>query len=347
MNNISTTTIDPTAVKINIVSAGILQYGGPSLFILGMIGCILNIIIFFQPLMRKNSCAIYFHANSWANLFSLSWGLLADTLTFFTHNDPATYNDIYCKIRFFMIDFSQYSSRAFLVLACLDRFLLCSISVRQRQFCRPIIAKKMIVLGLFFCACISIYVLITYRPHQTIRPCMVATEAGFIYESIGIPIFNALLPALSMSILGWLTVKRLKENAKRVGREKIRVDGKDNQLVIMLIAQVVLFLVTNIPFVGLILYLQFTENIPILSKSPDRIAIEALSAIVFATVFPYGFNGWSFFVYTLTAPSFRHEFIMIFPRSCLCKTPHNNDQHARTHTSRIHPTNQNIASINL
>ncbi len=77
MNNISTTTVNPMVIQLNIARAAIQQ---PILF---TIGCILNIVIFVRPSMRQNSCAIYFHANSWANFFCLPWGVLASMLAFF------------------------------------------------------------------------------------------------------------------------------------------------------------------------------------------------------------------------------------------------------------------------
>jgi hypothetical protein len=108
--------------------------------------------------MRQNSCAIYFHANSWANFFCLTWGILASMLAFFTKNNPADYDVVYCKIRFYMINFSQWSSRTFLVLACFDRFFLCSTSVHQRNLCRPVIAKKVIVFNsVYLCLFTSLY----------------------------------------------------------------------------------------------------------------------------------------------------------------------------------------------
>ncbi|CAF1486148.1 unnamed protein product [Adineta steineri] len=346
MSNISTSTIDPIIIRLNIARAGIQQYGQPTLFTIGIIGCILNILIFLRPSMRKNSCAIYFHASSWANFFCLTWGVLASMLAFFTNNNPSNYSDVYCKIRNYMINFSQFSSRAFIILACLDRFLLCSTSVRQRQFCRPIIAIKMVVFAILICACLPIYILISYKSRQIIMPCMVTTQAGNIYETISIWMLNVTIPTLSMSILSWLTIKRLKANAKRVGREKIRVNGKDSQLATMLIAQVLLYMVTNVPYFIFIFYAKINENVPTSSKSLYRITIESFSATLLTSFFYYVFNGWSFFVYTLTAPSFRRELFMIFSRLCLCKTPHNNNQHTRTRSERIHPMNQDIATIN-
>ncbi len=208
-------------ISLNIARAAVQQYGQPVLFTIGIIGCILNIGIFVRPAMRQNSCAIYFHASLWATLFCLTWGVLASMLAFFTKNNPAAYDDVYCKIRFYMINFSQWSSRAFVILACLDRLFLCSTSVRQRLFCRPTIAKKVVVLTTFICACLPIYILITYKSHQIILPCMVIGMAATTFETVSTWLFIFAIPILPMSILSGLIIRRLKENAKRIGREKV------------------------------------------------------------------------------------------------------------------------------
>ncbi|UJR10888.1 hypothetical protein I4U23_015075 [Adineta vaga] len=346
MNNISTTTIDSAIVNINNARANIQRYGQSLLFAIGIIGCILNIAIFLRPAMRKNSCAIYFHASSWANLFCLCWGVLASMLAFMTNNNPASYNVLYCKLRFFMINFAQYSSRAFIVLACLDRYLICSPSVRQRNLCQTNVAKKVAGLATFVSACLAIYILISYGPVKGALPCMVTTEAAGIYETISFYLFTFTIPTLSMSTLSWLTIRRLKSNAKRIGREKICIAGKDIQLSAMLIAQVLLYLVTNVPYISLLLYGKITENIPNSSKSSYRIAVESFLNTLLASFFYYVFNGWSFFVYTLTAPSFRRELLMmILPKQWLRKIQQNNANLTLSLKNRVHPLNYSTVII--
>ena len=213
--------MDPFVLNLNTARANIQRYGQSTLFAVGMIGGILNILIFLQPSMRQNSCAIYFHASSWANILCLCWGVLASMLAFMTNNNPASYNVAYCKIRFYMINFAQFASRGFIILACLDRFFLCSTSVHHRQLCRANTAKKVVVLVTFVSGCLAIYVLVTYAPTIGLLPCMATTQGAHIYETISFWLFTFVIPVVSMSTLSWLTIRRLKQNAKRVGREKV------------------------------------------------------------------------------------------------------------------------------
>ncbi|CAF1378356.1 unnamed protein product [Rotaria sordida] len=226
--------------------------------------------------MRHNSCAIYFHASSWANLFCLTWGVLASMLATFTNNNPATYNIGYCKIRFYMISFSQMSSRACVVLACLDRLLLCSRSPRKRLFCRPSVAIKVVLVTIFFCACLPIYILVTYEPQLLIRQCLPMSQSVRTFEIVNLWLLGFGAPTLLMSILSSLTLWRLKQNAKRIGRQKL-----------------------------------------------------------------------SFYVYTLTAPSFRRELLLlILPRRWAIKL-RQKEQHQMSLTNRIGPSRLDGTSIKL
>ena len=222
-DSISTTTIDPAVAKLQAARTGIQFIGQPILFTFGMIGCILNIAIFLRRSMRTNSCAIYFHAGSWANLFCLTWGLLVSMLGAHITNNPLTYNSSYCKIRYYILTAAQLASRACVVLACLDRFLLCSQSVRQRSFCRASVAIKVVLITITSCACLSIYVLIVYDAFPQTRQCNTSSVAGKILDTIVLFVFNFGIPALSMSILSGLIIWRLKQNAKRLDHHRVSV----------------------------------------------------------------------------------------------------------------------------
>ena len=223
-SNISTTTtIDSAVASMLAAQNGIQRIGQPILFAFGMIGCILNIAIFLRPSMRSNSCAIYFHASSWANLFCLTWGLLISMFLVFIKNNPLPYNAAYCKIRFYILTASQLSSRACVVLACLDRFLLCSQSVRQRSFCRSTVAIRVTLLTICFCACLSIYALVVYDIFPLKRQCTTSSAAGKILDTIVLFVFNFGIPAILMSTLTGSLIWRLRKNFKRMGNQRVEI----------------------------------------------------------------------------------------------------------------------------
>ncbi|UJR06734.1 hypothetical protein I4U23_011023 [Adineta vaga] len=343
--NLTTTIIDPAVVNLNTARVGIQRFGQPILFTFGMIGCILNIAIFLRPLMRTNSCAIYFHASSWANLCCLTWGLFVSMLAFFTNTNPLTYNSVYCKIRYYILTASQLSSRACVVLACLDRFLLCSQSVRQRSFCRTRVAFKVMLITITSCACLSIYVLVVYDAFPQLRQCTTSTPVGKIIDTTVLFLFNFGTPAILMSTLSGMIIWRLKQNSTRIGRQKVHVRYRDLQLATMLIGQVILYIITALPFVSTFVYMTITQYDPQSGKSSYRIAAESLALTATGSFGTFIFNALTFYVYTLTAPSFRRElFSLIIPKRWMTQL-RIQEQTQLTRTNRIGPLIRDVKSI--
>ena len=213
--------MDPAVARLYTARTAIQQIGQPILLTFGMIGCLLNIAIFLRPSMRTNSCAIYFHASSWANLLCLTWGLFISMLGSFIISNPLHYVSAYCKIRFYILTGSQLASRACVVLACLDRFLLCSQAVWQRSFCRPSMAIKVVLATITGCACLSAYVLVVYDSFPQARQCGTSSPAGKIMDTVVLFAFNFGAPALLMSTFSGMIIWRLKQNAKRIGRDRV------------------------------------------------------------------------------------------------------------------------------
>ncbi|UJR18279.1 hypothetical protein I4U23_005182 [Adineta vaga] len=339
-NMSTTTTIDPSVVKLISARNGFLQIGQPILFILGTIGCLLNIIIFLRPSMRKNSCALYFHTSTWANLVCLTWGLFISMFSFFTNNNPLVYSSSLCKIRYYILTAAQLISRGCVVLACLDRLLLCSRNVQYRLFCQIKIAFKIICIIILSCLCLSIYVLFVYDSFPQTHQCTTNSSIGKIIDTTVLFVFNFGIPALFMSIFTGMMIWKLKQNARRFRQERIHVRKRDIQLSTMLIGQVVLYIVTALPFVSNFIYLTITQYDPPSSRTPYRNAAESLSITATGAFGTFIFNAMTFYVYTLTAPSFRRElFLLIIPRRQIHHFQRT-DQHQFIRNNRINPSYQ-------
>ncbi|CAF1245770.1 unnamed protein product [Adineta ricciae] len=335
--NASTTTINPSVSRLVFARIGFQQVGQPILFTLGTIGCLLNICIFLRQSMRSNSCAMYFHTSSWANLFCLTWGLFIGMLGFFTNYYPIGYNSILCKTRYYLLTACQLISRGCVVMACLDRFLLCSPNVRYRSFCQRKTALKVIFLIILICLSLSIYVLIVYEPNSAFN-CTLNSATGRIIDTTVLFAFNFGIPALSMSSLCGLIIWRLKQNSQRFAQQRVHVRKRDVQLSAMLIGQVVLYIVTALPFVCNFVYLSITQYDPPSMRTPYRNAAESLAIVATGAFGTYVFNAMNFYVYTLTAPSFRRElFALITQRQRMNQVPRINPQYL-SRTNRINPS---------
>ena len=116
------------------------------LLIIGNIGCIFNTIIFRRPYFKSSSCSRYFLASSSANAFQLIIGLTASILDFGFSIHPHHHSLILCKFRNYSINIAGFLSQTYLLIACIDRYL---ITTCYRRMSQMVIANRII----FFNAC--------------------------------------------------------------------------------------------------------------------------------------------------------------------------------------------------
>ncbi|CAF3942351.1 unnamed protein product, partial [Adineta steineri] len=93
-------------------------------FIFGLIGNLLNIIIFCQKHLRKNSCAVYFITTSVFNFLVMCFGIIPIVVTSYSSYDYSSYSISYCKFRAYIVHVFLMISRSSVALACIDRFAL-------------------------------------------------------------------------------------------------------------------------------------------------------------------------------------------------------------------------------
>ena len=147
------------------------------LVILGNISEILNIVIFVQRTFRSNSCAIYFLAAACTRLIfinftilpnGLSLGKLSDThdkTCDDTHRsgysiDPAAISMALCKIKFYVASIAAILPPTFIVLACIDRLILSSMSARARAWSQPHVAYRLVAGVSIFWTIVCIHAMI-------------------------------------------------------------------------------------------------------------------------------------------------------------------------------------------
>jgi hypothetical protein len=83
------------------------------------------------------------------------------------------------------------------------------------------VAIKVVLLTIFICACLPIYVLVTYEPQPGTRQCMSSSEVVRIIEIVNLWLLTFGAPTILMSTLTGMTLWRLKQNAKRMNRGKV------------------------------------------------------------------------------------------------------------------------------
>lgn len=129
------------AQKLNI-------YCGTFLFLAGVLGGILNILVFLSlKTFRENSCAFYLTVMSFVNLGQLFTGLLTRIVISGFDIDWTLTSVVYCKFRSFFLQFCISTSFSCICLATIDQFLATCSNRRWQQYCHIRVAQ--VLTGLF------------------------------------------------------------------------------------------------------------------------------------------------------------------------------------------------------
>ncbi|UJR11162.1 hypothetical protein I4U23_015343 [Adineta vaga] len=211
----------PFSINFPFINQSINRYATIPLLFFGIIGNILNIVIFTRKIFRKNICVIYFLASTISDSFSIGIGLLTRLLNGF-NIDPAQVSSIFCKFRFFVTYLAAFTGAWFVSLACIERYFFSSANVHQRQ--RVTIKRAylsivfVVIFGIiafseqFYCIDINQQFLgapqSCYQLKQNIA-CQIADSLiQFLLEIIS--------PAVVMIVFGFLLLKNIYRKHRRI-----------------------------------------------------------------------------------------------------------------------------------
>ena len=129
-------------------------YSGLFVFILGMIGETLNIIIFanVRTAFAQNPCSLYFIAMSVTDLLCLVFGLLTKILANDFGIDPTVSSIAFCKFRSYLVYTAPLISTAFTCLATITQSFATSRLIHHRQKINlRFIRWSIVITVLFWC----------------------------------------------------------------------------------------------------------------------------------------------------------------------------------------------------
>jgi len=117
-----------------------------SIFIIGLIGNLLSVLVFSRPSLRRRSCAIYFLALAITDIVSLCASFIDTVLPSFNNVSLIIKSEFLCKLNPFMVYFTTDLSNFLLSVASIDRAVSIQCPVKSKAFCRARIAISTIVI---------------------------------------------------------------------------------------------------------------------------------------------------------------------------------------------------------
>jgi hypothetical protein len=266
---------------------------------LGVLGNLINIYVFTRKNFIRNSCCMYLLAASTANLINVIWGI-GPSLYTLTNVDPSTYSFMYCKLRLYTIHTTLMIGRAFIVFACVDRYALCSESVRLRSLREPKITIRVIIATILVLPLLTIHIAILENFNGT--SCFMSGAYVLIYGLYS-TMAAGILPPLLMTIFSVLTIRhrhRLRTRLNSTGRNSKR----DHTLMIMLLSEVAVYIVTTILYPTITLYRAITNG---QTMSAESTQILSFVSFLGGSFLIYLNSASVFYVYFIASKHFRKE----------------------------------------
>lgn len=306
-------------LNINNISKQIYRYVPIFLFLFGIIGNLMSILVFIQRTLRTNPCAMYFLAASLSNLTYLLT-LLSPMLDAWdeTFNLINTVSGL-CKFTMFIILTARTLALWFIVLAAIDRYLVSSTNNNRRQLS----SLKQSYLNITIVCIIAILMWIEsiycFDANLIGTPlkCYTTSQACKLYNDLTLALITITIPIILMLIFGLLTTVNIRQSNRRINPTVITVVTSNSTsrrteqvLTRMLFTQVFLITILNLPHAVFIIYLTITFDQP---RTPVQGTIGGFIFNILLLL-PFVSSCTSFLLYTLTGKIFRETLVQLIKK---------------------------------
>jgi hypothetical protein len=314
--------IDVSISAINVAIRAIVIAVSLINLVLGGIGLISNVFVFTRRSLRKQPCSLYFLSSTCFDMFVIFVIVPVRIASEAFNLDLANFNLGICKTESFTFYVARATSCWLIALACVDRYLHSSTRAHIRRISSYKTAKMSIVITIIGIIIVHIHMVGYYEIGNVsdrfgnITP-MCNAQNGIYRTFIAFwsLIMYLLCPSLLMLLFGFLTLNNIRQG-RQVVPEVLQINQNtrrtDIQLRRMLAAQVLVIVISILPYFAYRLYSLFTAS---LAKNALRLAVESLTLEI-TSVLTYFAHSSSFYLYTLTGTLFRREFLKIIRRCC-------------------------------
>jgi hypothetical protein len=239
--------------SLTFISQQVYIYMGIPMLIAGLVGCLLNTIVFLSlQTFRQNSCALYLMFMSAANIGQLITGLLFRIMISGFGIDWTLSSTFYCKFRFYCVTVCTVISFTCMCLATIDQFLATYHKPRWQQWSNIKVAHRIIIVFIIFWLLHGILYLI-YVDHipSPITGKLTCMSHNPIFQQYYVNFYTAgligFIPISINTLFGILAYHNITHLAHRtvplVRREL------DKQLTSIVLMQTLFVFVTAVPYI--------------------------------------------------------------------------------------------------
>lgn len=247
-------TLALTVDNLRFISQEINIYFGLLICITGVVGGLLNIIVFTTlRTFRQTTCATYLTSSAIASLGQSLTILFRNFNTGFSIGPLSS--SIFCKLRFFLSQYFALVSLTSMCMATIDQFLSMS---KYRDLNKKRLARYHCAFAYIFWFIHGIFTFIYYDSNQNRCITTNATFAAY-YTYFFLPVLLGFFPITITSIFSLLAYFKILTTA-RTQTNIIRL-SRDRQLTAMTLVNALFITITTIPYVICFVYtLSITAN---------------------------------------------------------------------------------------
>ncbi|CAF4160524.1 unnamed protein product [Rotaria sordida] len=225
--------------------------------------------------------------------------------------NPQIQSLLFCKLRGYIFQICLMLSRWFVAFACIDRFALTSDKINLRNFAKPRIAYRIIIIIIIFWSVVCSHRLIFYEIKGNLCG-IINNMAAALYHSVYVIIGGGIFPAMIMIICAYFIRRNLAHKHRRrvqLSLGDYQRNRLDQQVLKILFVQIICYIIFTTPQLCNLVFNTILIITPY--RSNDELAFESFLNFL-AELMLYLFPVTSFYLYTLTSRTFRKELIDFF-----------------------------------
>ncbi len=285
------------------------QYVATVLYIIGNIGNLLSIFIFFKRSWRKNVCVFYFVICLFTNIIFVNSTLLGAIFALGFNINVQNSSIVLCKLFYYVSYFCSTYLPTVLIFASIDRLLISSQNVDTRLYSSKRLAYVTISTSAFIWIIFCLHILIKVNI-QEISPTMFICYYDlstfyldfFLYSTL---VFSVFIPVvlIILSILAFKNVRRIRAVPRQQRKELRTMNKKDFQLLRCLYIHNIVYIICSIVLAVGVVY-------STIIKYQTQMSMEqAVSNFLnsFGTFLHYIPYCGSFFIFVSVSKAFRQE----------------------------------------
>lgn len=325
-----------SSIDYNSIYRRITTIAAPIQIVLGLLLNIFNVIVLSRrSLLQTSSCTHYFLAIAGTSIFAVIIGPGLQVAQIYFMWDP-TKGLAGCKLVPYLATLTVFYVSILLILATFDRFCKSSARITLRRWSSITVARRaIIILAIVLPIIFSPLMIIWYINDDYGGICLPYTNTVSSAISITQAILADCLPPIIMAIFGILTILNVSSQRHRIAPVgNIHTQRRsDMQLLRMLLFQVISYIVFFVPIGSVYSYGVISSGM----QTEFGGFLLNLCSLWFQF-----FYVTPFFLYILTASTYRREFINIVR----CRKNTMNENQSLVHTATLDATVRGLTIYN-